>query len=115
MSISRDKVSLSPVEGRRPSRPGFSSRHCRRASSRTAPLLVGITIANLTDIDTPLEIKGPRDETSPLIVANGTASFKVDLPTGDYLISAADIPGAVAARLNVGPDRASSQNDLLLP
>lgn len=79
------------------------------------PLLVALTIANLTNYDSHLEIAGPRDSTSPLVVANGTAAYKAFLPTGDYLVSAADIPGAIAARLSVGPDRTSSVNDLLLP
>ena len=41
--------------------------------------------------------------------------FKAFLPTGDYLVSADDIPGAIAARLNVGPERTSSANDLEIP
>ena len=47
--------------------------------------------------------------------ANGNGTFQLDLPTGIYTISAADVPTARPARLAVGPYRASSQNDVLLP
>jgi hypothetical protein len=114
VSISSKKVSLSPVE------VGVLSPNRRRQAlqqgvKQDTPLLVWMTIANLTNFDSHIEVRGPRRDTSPLVVANGTASFKAYLPTGDYLISAADIPGAVAARLHVGPDRTSSDNVLQLP
>lgn len=79
------------------------------------PLNVVFTVANLTGTDTRLEFQGAKDATSNLVVANGTARYEVSLPTGEYLIEAADIPTAVGARFSVGPDRVSSQNDLLLP
>jgi hypothetical protein len=78
-------------------------------------LNVIFTIANLTETDSKLEIQGPKDASSTEIVGNGTARYEVALPTGEYLVSAADIPGAFAADFTVGPDRVSSQNDLLLP
>ena len=108
MSLSPARVGILPAEAP-------AARRCRQGVKQNTPLLVWITVANLTNFDSHIEISGPRDRTSPLVVANGTASFKAFLPTGDYLVSAADIPGAVAARLNVGPDRTSSANDLLLP
>ena len=83
--------------------------------SSDTPLNVIFTIANLTDTDSKLEIQGPKDASSVPVVGNGTARYEVTLPTGEYLISAADIPAALAARFSVGPDRVSSQNDLLLP
>src|SRR5919106_1423458 len=76
--------------------------------SSNTPLTVVITVANLTDTDTHLEIAGPKDAASNLIVAGGTTNYKVDLPTGDYLVRAADIPSAAAARFDVGPARVSS-------
>jgi hypothetical protein len=114
MGISRTKVSLSPI------RVGIVSPKRRQDAlqegvKQNTPLLVWITVANLTNFDSHIEISGPKDQTSPLVVANGTASFKAYLPTGDYLVSAADIPGAIAGRLNVGPDRTSSANQLQLP
>ncbi len=114
MGISRDKVSLSPVRVGIVS-PKRLEQALQQGVKQNTPLLVWITIANLTNFDSHIQIRGPREETSPLVVANGTASFKAFLPTGDYLISAADVPGAIAARLNVGPDRTSSANELETP
>jgi hypothetical protein len=79
------------------------------------PLDVVLVTANLTDFDSKLELRGPRDAVSGPLVANGNGSLKATLPTGVYEVSAADIPGAKTARLTVGPYRSSSQNDVLLP
>ena len=79
------------------------------------PLTVIFVTANLTDTDSKLEIEGPKDTTSSLLTANGNGSYQAALPTGTYTISAADVPGAKSATLTVGPFRASSQNDVLLP
>jgi hypothetical protein len=114
MGISRDKVSLSPVRvGVVP--PRLLEQALQEGVKQNTPLLVWITIANLTNFNSHIEITGPSDKISPLVVANGTASFKAFLPTGDYLVSAADVPGAIAARLNVGPDRTSSADNLGIP
>jgi hypothetical protein len=80
-----------------------------------APLTVVLVAANLTDFDSRLELKGPKDVTSGALVANGNGTLQVDLPTGVYEVTAADIPGARAAKLVVGPYRVSSENELLLP
>ena len=96
VGISSKRVSLSPVSvGVLP--PTRLHQALQQGVKQDTPLLVWITIANLTNFDSHIEIQGPRRATSPLVVANGTASFKAYLPTGDYLLSAADIPGAVAA------------------
>lgn len=80
-----------------------------------APLDVVFVTANLTDFDSKLEIRGPRNDASGLLVANGNGTMLTSLPTGAYTISAADIPGAEPVRFSVGSRRTSSQNDLLLP
>jgi hypothetical protein len=80
-----------------------------------APLNVIFVAANLTDFDSQLEIKGPKNTASGAMVANGNGTYQVNLPTGVYTIGAADIPSARPARLAVGPYRASSENDVLLP
>jgi hypothetical protein len=80
-----------------------------------APLTVVFVSANLTRTDSSLEIHGPKDTSSGALVANGNNSYQTALPTGRYTIAAADIPGAKPASLIVGPYRASSQNDVLLP
>jgi hypothetical protein len=79
------------------------------------PLVVIFVSANLTPNDSKLVIHGPKDTASGLLVANGNGSFQTALPTGSYTLSAAGIPGAGPAKLLVGPFRASSQNDVLLP
>lgn len=81
-----------------------------------APLDVVFVAANLTDVDSQLEVRGPKGEaTSGPLVANGTISMETRLPTGVYTVSAADIPAAKAGKLVVGPYRSSSENDVLLP
>jgi hypothetical protein len=79
------------------------------------PVDVVFVTANLTDFDSKLEVRGPKDITSGALVANGNGSLQASLPTGVYRLSAADIPAAKPARFAVGPYRSSSQNDVLLP
>ena len=80
-----------------------------------APLTVVFVSANLTRTDSKLEITGPKNTSSGLLVANGNGSYLTALPSGRYTVAAADIPGAKPASFLVGPYRASSQNDVLLP
>jgi hypothetical protein len=82
-----------------------------------APLVVNFTATNTTNVDTTLEIHGPGgfEKRSGALVAQGTAVYKVGLPSGHYTIEAADLPAAKPASFFVGPVRVSSQNDLLLP
>ncbi len=92
------------------------NRHASQpAIDSDAPLDVVFVTANLTDFDSKLEIRGAKDATSGLLVANGNGTMLTSLPTGAYRLSAADIPGAEPARFAVGPYRTSSQNDVLLP
>ncbi len=79
------------------------------------PLTVAFVAANQTEFDSHLEVRGPRNASSAPLVANGTATLQAELPTGTYTLIAADIPAARPAHLVVGPYRASSQNDVLLP
>ena len=79
------------------------------------PLDVVLVTANLTDFDSKLELRGPKDFVSGPLVANGNGSLQTTLPTGVYEVSAADIPSAKPVRFTVGPYRSSSQNDVLLP
>jgi hypothetical protein len=89
--------------------------HAQPDIGTNKPLTVVFVSANLTPTDSKLEIHGPKDFTSGLLVANGNGSYQAALPTGSYTLSAADIPGSKPAKLLVGPFRASSQNDVLLP
>lgn len=79
------------------------------------PVDVVFVTANLTDFDSRLEVRGPKNVKSGALVANGNGSLLTALPTGVYSVSAADLPGAKSVRFTVGPYRSSSQNDLLLP
>jgi hypothetical protein len=78
-----------------------------------APLDVVFVTANQTSQGTKLLIKGPKKATSPTIVANSPATFAAELPAGSYTIATSK--GGAEATFKVGPYRASSKNDLLLP
>ncbi len=77
-----------------------------------APLDVVFVAANQTGSEEKLMIKGPKRATSPAIVANSPATFAAELPAGSYTIATS---GGAEATLKIGPYRASSKNDLLLP
>lgn len=80
-----------------------------------APITVRIIASNQTRTDTRLELRGPRDASSGPIPANSPGTLQTELPTGTYVVAAAGISGARPGKLVVGPYRASSQNDVLLP
>jgi hypothetical protein len=81
-----------------------------------APLNVVFVAANLTDVDSTLEVRGRGKEfTSKPLYRNSNVTLQTILPTGVYTISAADIPAAKPAKLVVGSYRSSSENNVLLP
>jgi hypothetical protein len=80
-----------------------------------AAATVRIVASNQTGTDTRLELRGPRDASSGPIPANSPGTLQADLPTGTYVIAAAGVPGTRVGKLVVGPYRASSENDVLLP
>ena len=81
-----------------------------------APLNVVFVAANLTTVDSHLQVRGRRqDLSSKPLYANDNVNMQAILPTGVYRVSAADVPSAKPATLVVGPVRTSSQNDVLLP
>jgi hypothetical protein len=77
--------------------------------------LVNITIANLSDSPVHFTLSGPKHAASPEIQPGAPAAMKVDLPQGSYQASAGQGTGPKAATVTVGPERKSSQNQLLLP
>ena len=79
-----------------------------------APVAVVFVTANQTGTDSKLVIHGPRNATSAPIIANSPGTFAAELPTGSYTIAAPGVSGSPAT-LKIGPYRASSKNDLLLP
>lgn len=119
VTITADEVAVQPrAIGLGPDRTQQipQNQHAPQPPIRTnVPLIVAFVAANLTGFDSRLEITGPKDASSDPLVANGNGILQVDLPTGVYTVSAADIPGARPGRLAIGPYRASSQNEVLLP
>jgi hypothetical protein len=83
-------------------------------ASQVGAGLATITISNQSQDPAVLVFSGPTDDESNEIVAGGTGDMKITLEQGDYTVSARDSQ-ARDAKLAVGPDRETSQNDLLLP
>jgi hypothetical protein len=86
-----------------------------RGDRDPAPLTVSIVIANQTRSGSKLELRGPRDVSSIAIPPGSPATLQTDLPTGTYAVAARNVRGARLGKLTVGPFRASSQDDVLLP
>jgi hypothetical protein len=89
--------------------------HAQPPIKTDRPVTASIVIANQTRFDSRLQLRGPRDVSSVPIPANSPATLQTDLPTGTYVVTAADVPSARLGKLVVGPYRASSQNNVLLP
>lgn len=120
VAISEGAISVQPPRiavGLEPTQQLPQNQHTTQPRVKSkAPLDVTIVAANLTDVDSHLELRGNGvDLSSRLLVSNGNVTLQGSLPTGTYRVSAADIPGAKSATLVVGPYRTSSQNDVLLP
>jgi hypothetical protein len=119
VAVTADRVTVQPTRiaiGPEPTQQLPQNQHVRQPPVRSnAPLIVTFTAANLTDTDSHLELRGRRNVSSGPLVANGNITMQAGLPTGIYVVSAADIPAAKPAKLVVGPYRSSSENDVLLP
>jgi hypothetical protein len=77
--------------------------------------LVVMTISNQSDDPVQLAVEGPTARTGPVIEPGQPGNLKVDFEEGEYEVTAGEESNAQPALLTVGPERASSQNDLLLP
>jgi hypothetical protein len=77
------------------------------------PLPVVFVTVNQTGEKAKLTVKGPASASSKEIGPRSPGTFAAQLPTGRYTISTG--AGGTSGTLKVGPYRASSQNDLLLP
>jgi hypothetical protein len=79
------------------------------------PLDVVFVIANQTRQESVLRLESAaaEDESQPL-TASSPSTFQTTLPSGRYTLRAAGIPSH-GATLAVGPFRASSENEVLLP
>lgn len=76
--------------------------------------LVNFEIANLDDTPATFSIEGPTEAVSDEIPARGNNSLKTQVETGSYEASADGVE-ARPFSFEVGPERESGQNDLLLP
>lgn len=79
------------------------------------PLDVTIVAANQTDSDVTLQLSGPTSAASETIYAMSPGTLHTSLPTGTYVVTVDGVPTARPGKLIVGPYRASSENDVLLP
>ncbi|HVC06718.1 MAG TPA: hypothetical protein VND98_03910 [Solirubrobacterales bacterium] len=119
VTITSKEVRVQPTAvglGPEPTQQIPQNKHHAQPPIRTrAPLAVAFVVANLSNFNSHLEVRGPRGATSGPIVANGNGTLQAELPAGRYTLSAADIPAARPAHLVIGPYRSSSQNNVLLP
>lgn len=92
------------------------NKHVTISPDKFGAGLTVFTISNQSDSETTLTLEGPTEEESvPILPGNVTDTFKVAMETGDYVVSAGADSSAAPAQLRVGPERPSSQDDLLLP
>jgi hypothetical protein len=77
--------------------------------------LATITISNQSADPATLVLEGPIDDASDEIAPGGTGNMNTTLEEGDYIVSAGEGSSLREGRLEVGPERESAQNELLLP
>ncbi len=120
VAISDGAISVQPRQiaiGPEPTQQIPQNAHAGQPTVRSnAPLDIVFVAANLTDVDSHLQIQGRgKSLTSKPLYADNNVTMQAILPTGTYRVSAADLPSAKPVKLVVGPVRTSSQNDVLLP
>jgi hypothetical protein len=120
VAISDEAITVQPPRialGPEPTQQIPQNQHASQPRVHSnAPLDVVLVAANLTGVDSHLEVRGQgKSASSGPLVANGNVTLQTTLPTGVYRVSAADIPGAKPANLVIGPYRSSSESDVLLP
>lgn len=120
VAISEDAITVQPPRiaiGPEPTQQIPQNVHVKQPQIQSkAPLNVVLVAANLTDVDSRLELRGGgKDFSSEPLYANSNVTLPTILPTGVYMVSAADMPNVKPAKLVIGPFRSSSENDVLLP
>ena len=85
------------------------------APSEVGAGLATITISNQSDDAIRFTLDGPTQAASQEIPPGGVGDLKVELAEGLYEVSAGEGLTIRSDILAVGPERASSQNELLLP
>lgn len=93
-----------------------NQNHPQPKTDAKGPLDVIFVISNQTDHQSYLQVHGrPKDVASPKFGPQSPATYQAELPTGSYYVTAEGVPPASTYLLFVGPDRTSSENDVLLP
>jgi hypothetical protein len=77
--------------------------------------LANITLANLSSDPVTLTLEGPDSLSGSTIAPHNVGTLKFDLSEGPYSVGAGADSSAAPTRLEVGPERPTSQNELLLP
>jgi hypothetical protein len=77
--------------------------------------LATITVSNQSLDPATFTLSGPNDIATDEILPGNTATVKGNLEEGEYEVSADQDTAARGETLTVGPERPSSQNDLMLP
>jgi len=119
VTISPGRVIVQPTEiatGPERNQQIPQNQHSPQPPIKTKQALdLTLVTANQTPMDTRLKIRGDKKAESGTIYAHSPGTYGVELPAGNYTISAVGMPGAQPGHLTVGSYRASSQNDVLLP
>jgi hypothetical protein len=76
---------------------------------------VSITVSNQSRQPAALTLEGPTDAVGTELPPGAVGEFKTTLEEGQYEISGGPEASAREGTLEVGPERQSSQNELLLP
>lgn len=103
------------VDGARTQQIPQNQNHAQPPIRTKAPATVRIVASNQTGDAARLQIIGPSRTTSGPIPAHSPGTLQTDLRAGTYTVAASGVPGARPGKLVVGPYRASSENDVLLP
>jgi hypothetical protein len=77
--------------------------------------IVNVTVSNQTGEPARLTLEGPTAASTNEIPPGGTGTIKTNLEEGEYEATAGSDVDIQPARINVGPARPTSQNELLQP
>jgi hypothetical protein len=77
--------------------------------------LVSFTVLNLSSSPVRFEISGPRRGSTEEIPPDTPRSLRINLAQGNYRATAGRGSSARPATITVGPERPSSQSEVLLP
>ncbi len=73
-----------------------------------------VTVSNQSSDDVSLDFSGPSRAATNEISSGGVGTLRLNLEQGKYSVEPS-VDGIPAGKLDVGAERSSAQNDLLLP